>query len=156
MTPTSKAGTLKAEDLRMRAQSISPVPGPRGGFTLIEVVAALAVVSIGLLGLLRLHLMNLRAASVAETTTLAVLLAQEKMAEATSAGWPACGARSGTIEANGSEFTWRTEVTNPNSLATHGIARNTLRQLDVDVSWHEGAGPKSVRMTTYVADTRIP
>lgn len=140
----------------MRAETTSPTPDTRGGFTLIEVIAALAIVSIGLLGLLRLHLMNLRTAGMAETTTLALFLAQEKMAEATSAGWPAFGAGSGTVQANGSEFNWRTEVTNLDALASHGIARNALRQLNVDVTWRQGAGAKNLRMTTYVADTRIP
>jgi general secretion pathway protein I len=140
----------------MRSETTSSLSDTRGGFTLIEVIAALAIVSIGLLGLLRLHLMNLRAAGAAETTAAAVFLAQEKMAEATLAGWPALGARSGTAQANGSEFTWHTQVTNLDALASHGVARNGLRQLNVDVAWRQGAGSKSLRMTTYVADTRIP
>jgi type II secretion system protein I len=144
MTPTSRAGISRAESL-----------GRGRAFTLIEVLAALAIVSIALLGLLQLHLVNMRMAGTAQTTALAVLLAQEKMAEATSCG-SAVGAASGTTEIDGSQFTWRTEVTNVGAVASCGLDRNSLRQLRVDVVWRDGARPGNVRMTTYIADSRIP
>jgi general secretion pathway protein I len=145
MMPTSRAGTSRVE-----------APARGGAFTLIEVLAALAIVSIALLGLLQLHLVSLRMADTAQTTALAVLLAQEKIAEATACGPAAVGAASGTTEIDGSRFTWRTEVSNVDSLASYGLAGNRLRQLRVDVVWRDGARPGSVQMTTYLADSKIP
>ena len=123
---------------------------------MIEVIAALAIVSIALLGLLQFHLMSIRITDTARTTALAVLVAQEKAAEAASGGWPAVGAKSGTTEMDGSQFNWRTEVTNFDTLASCGIGHNALRQLSVSVTWQDGPGSRTVQTTTYLADHRIP
>ncbi len=127
------------------------------GFTLIEVVAALAIVSIGLLGLLKLHLISIQTADSAEVMNQAVLLAQEKMTEALCGGCPRAGTRSGLVEANGVRFTWRTEATDAPSFAARPRALNLrgLRKLLVDVAWPRGAGEKHIQMTTYVADNSV-
>ena len=67
-------------------------PESPAGFTLIEVIAALAIVSIALLGLLELHLTSIKMTDTARTTALAILVAQEKAAETAAGGWPAVGA----------------------------------------------------------------
>ena len=92
----------------------------------------------------------------ARTTALAVLVAQAKLAEATAGGWPAAGANSGVAEMDGSQFAWRTDVTNVDSLASCGLARSALRQVCVDVTWRDGTRPRTVQMTTYLADQKIP
>jgi type II secretion system protein I len=125
-------------------------------FTLVEVIAALAIVSIALLGLLELHLTSVKMTDTVRTTALAVLVAQEKVAETTAGGWPAVGAKSGVAEMDGSQFTWRTDVTNVDSLASCGLTRSALRQVCVNVTWRDGAGPRTVQLTTYLADHRIP
>jgi type II secretion system protein I len=125
-------------------------------FTLIEVVAALAIAATAILGLLQLHLTSIRMTDTARTTALAVLVAQEKAAETACDGWPAAGAKSGTAEMDGAQFNWRTEVTNADPLASCGLGRGSLRQVCVNVTWRDGAGPRTVQMTTYVADHRIP
>jgi len=129
----------------------------RRAFTLIETVAALAIVSIGLLGLLQLHLISLRTADKAQATAQAVFLAQEKMAEILSAGFPSVGTRSGTVQTDGIHFTWRTEVTSA-PLAQQGLPGsrlNGLRQVSVDVACGEGPRERQVRLTTYVAERKI-
>ncbi len=126
------------------------------GFTLIEVVAALAVVSIALLGLLRLHLISIRTAEGTQVLGQAVLLAQEKMTEALCGGFPQVGTQSGTAEADGSRFTWRTDVTDTRPSSQQLDLHITgLRRLSVDVAWQKGSGEKHIQMTTYVADSSI-
>lgn len=147
-TATSKAGISRTEG------RCCVIAGP-GAFTLIEVIAALAIVSIALLGLLQLHLVSVAISDTARTTALAVLVAQEKAAEAACGGWPAVGAKSGTARMDGSEFNWRTDVTQLDSLASCGLGRSALRQLSVNVTWRDGARPRTVQMTTYLADHRI-
>ena len=56
------------------------------GFTLVEVIVALVIVSISLLGLIRLHLISISMADSAEMTSQAVLLAEEKIAETLALG----------------------------------------------------------------------
>ena len=126
-------------------------------FTLIETVAALAIVSTALLGLLRLNLVSIRMADKAQTTTQAVLLAQEKMTETLGTGFPAIGTQSGVVETDGVRFTWRTEVADA-SLSQRqppGVALDHLRRLSVDVTCGEGSRGRQIRLTTCVAETKI-
>jgi general secretion pathway protein I len=127
------------------------------GFTLIEVVAALAIISIALLALLRLHLLSIRAADKAQVLSQAVFLAQEKIAETLSGGYPPVGTQSGIVETDGPQLTWRTEVTDARPASSHAsdLKLNRLRRLSVDVAWPEGAGQDHIQMTTYVADRTI-
>jgi general secretion pathway protein I len=136
------------------------------GFTLLESVIALAVASIALLALLQLQLVGMNTADKAQGMTQAVLLAQEKMAEALSAGYPPIGTKSGTVEADGDQFTWQLEVTDarlPEPVMADAARqsylpssdRNRLRKLSVDVTWQKGPGQKHVGLTTYVAQDKI-
>lgn len=165
--PTSKAGTSRARHretphrvhgLYQINMTVCLIPmrfrKPKA-FTFVEVVAALAIVSIALLGLLHLHLVSIKTADRAQTMAQAVFLAQERMAEASCAGHPPVGARSGTVDTNGAHFAWRTEVANVDSPQSRGLGLATLRQLRVDVAWSEGSGHKSVQMTTFIADPRV-
>ena len=129
----------------------------RGGFTLIEAVAALAVASIALLALLHLQLVSIHTADKAQVMTRAVLLAQAKMAEVLSSGYPPVGVQSDTVEAEGDQLTWRVEVTDaplPLSYRPPG-GRDRARKLSVDVTWQEGPGEKHIGLTTYVAENTI-
>ena len=129
---------------------------PRG-FTLLEAVAALAVASIALLALLQLQLVSIRTADKAEVMTRAVLLAQAKMAEALSSGYPQIGVRSDTIEAQGDQLTWRVEVTDAHLPLSYRPpdGRDRARKLSVDVTWQKGPGEKHIGLTTYVAENTI-
>jgi type II secretion system protein I len=131
------------------------------GFTLIESVAALAVAGIALLALLQLQLLSMHTADKARVMTQAVLLAQEKMTEVLSSGYPSLGVQSGMVETEGEVLTWRTEVTDtrlPAACRPAGRgarAGDRLRTLSVEVSWPRGAGDKHIRMTTCVAENLI-
>jgi len=132
----------------------------------METVAALAIASIALLGLLQLQLVGIRTADQAQGMTQAVLLAQEKMAEAVSAGYPPVGVRSGMVEADGDQLTWRIEVTDARAplpvmasaaRQSHrsGPSPDHLRKLSVEVRWQKGPGEKHICLTTYMTENRI-
>jgi type II secretion system protein I len=123
-------------------------------FTFIEVLVALAIASIALLGLLRLHLVSMMTAEAAQAMTQAVFLAQERLAEASAPGYPRQGADSGSVERNGLSFVWQTEITDVGSQATGSLPVRGLRQVRSTVTWQQGANRKSLQMNTYVADTR--
>ncbi|MGD2095456.1 MAG: prepilin-type N-terminal cleavage/methylation domain-containing protein [Phycisphaerales bacterium] len=126
------------------------------GFTFMEVIVALTIVSIALVGLIRLHLISIRMVEAAELTSQAVLLAEEKIAETLSLGYPQKGTESGTVERNAMSMNWRTEVTDlqSNRLAETGI--KGLRKISVDIGWEQGTAYKNLQMSTYVADRRLP
>jgi type II secretion system protein I len=125
-------------------------------FTLIETVTALAIVSIALLGLLQLHLISMRTADKAQAKTRAVFLAQEKMAELLSGGFPATGTKSGTVENDGLRLTWRTEVANTStSRGQLDLRLNHVRKLSVEVGCGDDPDQRQVRLTTYAAERKI-
>ncbi len=126
------------------------------GFTLVEVIIALVVVSISLLGLIRLHLISISMAGAAEVTSQAVLLAEEKIAETLASGYPEEGIKSGEIEKNAQVLHWRTEVADLQSSDLTEAEITGLRRICVEVGFKQGDGSKSLQMSTYVADRRLP
>jgi type II secretion system protein I len=130
-------------------------PMTRPAFTFIEVLMALAISAIAVLGLLRLHLISIATADTAQAKAQAVFVAQEKIAEASAPGYPQQGTESGTVQRNNLNFTWRTEVTNVGSQDVGGLALKDLRRIRTLVTWQQGTSPKKLQMTTYVADSKI-
>ncbi|MHC4644461.1 MAG: type II secretion system protein [Planctomycetota bacterium] len=124
-------------------------------FTFVEVIIALTIVSISLLVLLKLHLLSITMAEAEETTSRAVLLADEKIAEMLALGYPRVQTKSGTVERNSKTFRWRTEVTDLNPLEPAGANIDGLRRIAVDVSWEHGIDRKHLQMSTYVADRKL-
>lgn len=130
-------------------------PAGRKAFTFIEVAIALAIVSISLLALIRLHLVSVSLTDAAQMTSQAVFLAEEKIAEMLAYGYPKEGAASGAVGENANCLHWQTEVT-PLQLPHLGQAGVTgLRKISVSVSWEQGSGRKSIAMSTYVADRKL-
>ena len=147
-----KAGTLMYSDNDVKNRPV----GFLTGFTFIEVIVALAVVSISLLGLIRLHLISIRMADAAEITSQGVLLAEEKIAETLALGYPDKGTKSGTVKKNALCLHWRTEVTELQSPRLAEADITGLRRVCVDVGWEQGGGYKNLQLSTYVADRRLP
>ncbi|MBP7051850.1 MAG: type II secretion system protein [Phycisphaerae bacterium] len=126
-------------------------------FTLIETVAALAIVSIALLGLLQLHLVSIRVADKSQMTTQAVFLAQAKMAEVLASGYPSLGTHSGVEESDGVQFGWRTEVTDAPASQRQllGVRLDRLRRVSVEVTCGDGPRERQIQLTTCVAENKI-
>ena len=125
------------------------------GFTFVEVIVALAIVSISLLALLRLHMISISMADTAQITSQAVFLADEKIAETLALGYPEVGTDSGTVEKSVLCLHWQTEVTHPQSTQLDEANITGLRKILVDVSWKQGVGRKHIQMSTYVADRKL-
>ena len=108
------------------------------GFTLLEVLVAVAIVAIALVTFMGLHLRSLDATIRAQDLTTAVLLAQGKMA--TMGEFPDTGEEQGKFEGPDLErFQWATAVTEHtlDALADGGQTV-TVRRLEVTVSWADG------------------
>ncbi len=123
-----------------------------GAFTFVEVLVALAVVSIALLALLRLHLSTVSMAGQAQRTSRAVFLAEAKIAETLASGYPKPGTDSGTAQDDGLAIDWQVEVTDLRLPELHAADSGGLRKIAVDVSWQGHRGRKHLQVTTYVAD----
>ena len=90
---------------------ISPRAGV-GGFTLIEVLVALAIVSVALLAALRAAGQGTQNAHELRLRLLASWVAQDTLAEHRARGdWLAPGIHRGARRQGGLDFSWREEVT---------------------------------------------
>jgi general secretion pathway protein I len=88
----------------------------RGGFTLVEVLVALAIISIALLAALRVAGAGTTSVGDLRARLLAGWVAENVLAEQRARGdWPPPGVQRGTQPQGGIEFVWREEViTTPN------------------------------------------
>ncbi|MBI2319601.1 MAG: type II secretion system minor pseudopilin GspI [Betaproteobacteria bacterium] len=115
----------------------------RAGFTLIEVLVALAIISIALLAALRASGQGTGDVGELRSRLLASWVAQNLVAEHRARGdWLPLGMRRGTGRQGGLEFTWREEVIetpNPN-----------FRRVDVQVYAAADESYALARLTGFV------
>lgn len=83
----------------------------RTGFTLVEVLVALAIVAVALLAALRTAGMGTNSVGELRSRLLAGWVAENLLAEQrVRREWPALGIQRGKSSQGGSEFAWREEV----------------------------------------------
>ena len=83
-----------------------------GGFTLIEILVALAVFSLAALALIRLETASVRGAAVLDRTMLAGMVARNVALDAlTDARSPVAGTSDGVEPNGGQEWRWTRQVT---------------------------------------------
>ena len=118
------------------------------GFTLLEVLVAVAIVAIALVTFMGLHLRSLDATIRAQDLTTAVLLAQAKMA--TMGEFPDTGEEQGKFEGPELErFQWSTAVTEHILDALEGGQPVTVRRLEVTVYWADGQQTRHYTLEAY-------
>jgi general secretion pathway protein I len=129
--------------VKHQAQTSAP------GFTLLEVLVAVAIVAIALVTFMGLHLRSLDATIRAQDLTTAVLLAQGKVA--TMGEFPDTGAEQGKFEGPDLErFQWATAVTEHTLDAlSDGGQTVTVRRLEVTVSWADGQQTHHYTLEAY-------
>jgi len=115
------------------------------GFTLVEVLVALAIVAIALLAALRVAGQGANNASELRSRLLAGWVAQNRLAEHRARGdWLALGLQSGTQRQGGLEFGWREEVvTTPNP---------AFRRIDVFVFVPQDQSRSIAHLVGFVAN----
>jgi general secretion pathway protein I len=118
------------------------------GFTLLEVLVAVAIVAIALLTFMGLHLRSLDATIRAQDLTTAVLLAQAKMA--TMGEFPDTGEEKGRFEGPELErFQWSSAVTEHTLGALEGGQSVSVRRLEVTVYWADGQQTRHYTLEGY-------
>jgi len=156
-TPISKAGiSMSKNNTEITDTFVAKQKKTPRAFTFIEVMVALAIASISMLALIRLHLISINMSDTAELTSQAVFLAQEKIAELLSGGYPEEGTNSGLAEKNALNLLWQTKVTDLRMPVLDKVGITGLRKISADVTWKQGIHHKHLQITTYVADRRLP
>src|ERR1041384_4374012 len=124
-------------------------PGRAPGFTLLEVVVALAIASLALVGLFRAGSGGLFAADTAARVDEAVERAQSHLAAFGRTGAGAPGELAGD---DGGGFSWRVRVapiaTAPVMVQGQPAAARSLYSVQVSVSWRTAGRTRSVVLET--------
>lgn len=114
------------------------------GFTLLEVMVALLIIAISFIVLLHSRNQSVIAADYARHTTIATLLASEKMSEIEHGESLDSGEDAGNFGEEYPEYTWRTTVSD--------TAYELVNEVRVVVSWGEGRSQRSVELVNYVKE----
>ncbi len=106
------------------------------GFTLLEVMVAIALIAIALMAVLGSQSQSVSLAGEARFNTTAALLAQSKMAEIESQDPEDLTADSGDFDEDFPGYTWKLAVSNvmldrPENVSDH------LKQVDLTIAWGE-------------------
>jgi prepilin-type N-terminal cleavage/methylation domain-containing protein len=119
---------------------------PADGFTLIEVMIALVVMSIGLTALAAVQISAIRGNDFSKRMTTAISIAEAKMEQIKSNSYANIISES-SIQITQSSMNFTRQVTVTNNIAP---LTNT-KMVNVTVSWSEGSKSHSVPITTIVS-----
>ena len=112
------------------------------GFTLLEVMVALAILAITLVIIFSQQATSISVGNEARVITKATLLAQERMTDLIAQERLPIGEEEGEIQEEIPPLKWKQMV---EESATEG-----LQKITVSVLWREGERERDVRLVTYV------
>jgi len=124
-------------------KKIIPMSGLRNnkGFTLVEIMIAIFILVIALLGLISVTVMVIKGNSFSKTMTTATTLAKDKMEELKNTGYGSLASDTDTVE---SIYT-RTLIVTPDSPAAN------MKTIEVKVEWDWQGATRNVTLRTIVA-----
>lgn len=117
------------------------------GFTLIEIITALAIMVIGLLSILALFPVGFHASKRAADFTQVAIFAQEKMEEIKMKGFDSAKDEKPEDEGNTYGRFKREVVVVPNV-----DGNSNLKEITVTVTWAERGQTRTEEFKTYIAD----
>ena len=121
-------------------------PSDDAGFTLLEILAAVAILAIVLTALFRLHLQTLSMGADARFYSIAPLLAQKKLAEIGVDGFDQPGVDSGDFGEAFERYHWEVTITESESAEFEELADKLLR---IDLEVVDDAGENAYALRTY-------
>jgi general secretion pathway protein I len=119
------------------------------GFTLIEILVALAIVAVALAAGMRALAQSADAAGSLKARTLALWVAENNLARAQLATpWPEVGMATGQETQAGAQFVWKTSITRTPNPA--------FRRFDIMVAEPQAPDYALAHLTGYLGDPGTP
>ena len=125
-------------------RSVGPASKGEAGFTLIEVLVSLTILSISLGVLLAIFLQGLDRAHESRDEASARVLAQSLLAQAKVADNPAIGGSAGKTN----NLLWRVQILPYGSAQDQASWQEGAGQIVATVSWRGDGGMRSIRLST--------
>ncbi|MFC1652844.1 prepilin-type N-terminal cleavage/methylation domain-containing protein [Planctomycetota bacterium] len=126
------------------------------GFTLVEVLVAMAVLLLGLVPLLQLHVGSLRGLNRTHLHNEASMIARSKLAEVLAEKGEQLHAQRGRLDSSAlaTVYEWSAEVVAvddkaPEVLENLQLSWADVRQVTVTVSWRDGQREDSLSLSAY-------
>ncbi len=116
------------------------------GFSLVELVIAMAILGLGLVGAMRIFPVGLRASQRAQFRSRAALIAQRMLESLKLKPWEQLEEEETSQEEDG--FTVVTKITRPT--LEHLTDTSAVKALEVDVQWNEEGKSRTLTLATYV------
>ncbi|MEW6068963.1 MAG: prepilin-type N-terminal cleavage/methylation domain-containing protein [Nitrospirota bacterium] len=138
-----------------RAEYLSAIANIKTGFTLIEVMVAIAILAIGIVTVMQLFSGGLRSGKAANDYTQAVIYAKGKMEEMLINPVSGSGESSeGSDFDNKNNFRWEAEIQDASetSQLTEGTSLKLLK-IRVKVLWNESDKQRTVELVSMKAVT---
>ena len=142
-TRNPKPETQNRKPLLLSMVSGSSVARKKTGFTLLEVMIALAILALVGVAFLRAQAGSIRLLDESNQISLATLLAREKMAELEGMGFPEVGKNSGTGEEAYPKLRWEQVISSTELPA--------IRKALVRVLWKDGTRERTLELVAYFA-----
>ena len=117
------------------------------GFSLIELVIAMGILAVGLVGSMRVFPVGLRASQRAEMNSRAAIAAQRVIESLKLEPWDALESEQATQHVDGFEVT--TAIRQP-ALEVPLIDPARLKTIDVTIRWAQDAKPHELTFITYI------
>lgn len=123
----------------------------RKGFSLLEVMVAVVILAFGLLAIMHLFPIGLRASKISQDTTVATFLAQQKIEELRNTKYADIDDTplTATFASPFSNFTWTKSVSESE---WEEIDAGELSKVMIEVSYSPYGQGRRVKLVTFIAD----
>ena len=128
--------------IKLNSALHTPHSALKNGFTLLEVMVALLIIATSFVVLLHTRNQSVTAADYAKRTTVATLLASERMSEIEQEDFPDTGEDSSNFGDDYPGYRWKTSVSD--------TAYENIREVKVEVMWDDGSSERSIGLVNYV------